>query len=476
MQFDQSIASLGLGITYFVQVVLAYLTTLLICALIHNARFRVRVWGGFLIWALAIWILLWIPGRETQSVVAAFHSAPLSSFAGLHIALPVTAPRASVFARVAPAIAFLYFSFSLISILYLLLESKRLKSVLRRTETASPPLQTCFERLCDELRVKRCELRLAANLRSPATCYWWRCHILLPLELVPRLNSEHLEDILRHELFHVRQHDYLWDRLAGLSCRVVFFHPLVWLAYRHFRWERELACDYAVVGESSEARLRYAECLTDLARWFVTKRTSSAGISLFSSESFLKVRVRTLLSKPSNYTPSHDAVSAGVVFISITAALLLLPGLGLSLYIPARLSRFVDRSGNTLLSSSRKKWAATKVVHPPARETSTTEILQLTQRSSGEDSIRPLLEMPKPALPVLEPHTEDEQTWTTTLASTKETVESQSHRGVWDETPMPLASPPKWRTLAIGAVTGAIGIATGQVDPDDDDGPRRRTR
>jgi hypothetical protein len=45
---------------------------------------------------------------------------------------------------------------------------------------------------------------------------------------------------------------------------------------------------------------------------------------------------------------------------------------------------------------------------------------------------------------------------------------------VWDETPMPLASPPKWRTLAIGAITRGVGMATGRVDVDDDDGPRKR--
>jgi hypothetical protein len=51
-----------------------------------------------------------------------------------------------------------------------------------------------------------------------------------------------------------------------------------------------------------------------------------------------------------------------------------------------------------------------------------------------------------------------------------------SSHAVWDETPMPLASPPKWRTLAIRAITGAVGMATGRVDPDDIDGPRKRSR
>jgi hypothetical protein len=61
-------------------------------------------------------------------------------------------------------------------------------------------------------------------------------------------------------------------------------------------------------------------------------------------------------------------------------------------------------------------------------------------------------------------------------ASVEADAEPRSRHAVWDETPMPLASPPKWSSLAIGAITGAVGMATGQVDPDDVDGPRKRTR
>jgi hypothetical protein len=79
-------------------------------------------------------------------------------------------------------------------------------------------------------------------------------------------------------------------------------------------------------------------------------------------------------------------------------------------------------------------------------------------------------------LPLLNSSIADEGTATTTPTSIKENVEPQSRHAVWDETPMPLASPPKWRSLAIGAIAGAVGMVTGQVDPDDIDGPRKRTR
>jgi beta-lactamase regulating signal transducer with metallopeptidase domain len=416
MQFDRSVASLGLVVTYFLQVAFAYPTTLLICAFIRSARLRVRIWGGFLAWAVAAWVLLWVPARETQPVLAVVHSVPLPSTARLHLAMPMPEAWASYFARFSPAVAFLYLFIFLISILYLFFESRRLKSTLRRTLPPSPQLQSSFERLCNEVHVKRCQLRLAPDLRSPATCYWWRSHVLLPLELVPHLDNDQLEDVLRHELFHVRQHDYLWDRLAALSCRVVFFHPLAWLAYRHLRWERELACDYAVVRESSEARLRYAECLTNLARWFMARRISSPGITFFSSESRLKVRVRAVLSEPSIYSPSRKAARAGVVCVLATVAFLLLPGLGLSLYTPIRLSSFLASSRNVASSSLRKRGAGGKAAHSSTPKGLSMEAVQMTPQS-GAESIKSLLDTPPAPLPLLSPSTSSDDTAATQSAS-----------------------------------------------------------
>ncbi len=475
MQVDRSIASLGIAVTYCLQVTFAYLTILSICAFIHSARLRVRIWGGFLLWAVAAWVFLWVPARGTKPVLAAVHSVPLPSTARLHLAMPMPEAWASYFARFSPVVAFLYLFIFLISVLYLFFESKRLKSALGQTLPPSPQLQSCFESLCDELQVKRCELRLAADLRSPATCYWWRSHVLLPLELVPHLDNDQLEDVLRHELFHVRQHDYLWDRLAALACRVVFFHPLAWLAYRHLRWERELACDYAVVRDSSEARLRYAECLANLARWLMARQTSSPGITFFSSESRLKVRVRAVLSGPSIYSPFRKAARAGFVCVLATVAFLLLPGLGLSLYTPIRLTSFFAGSGNSTSSSLRKRVAGGKASHSSTPKASSMETVQTTPRS-GAESIKSLLDVPPAPLPLLSPSTSGDDTASIESASVKGDVEPRSRHAVWDETPMPLASPPKWRSLAIGAITGAVGMATGQVDPDDVDGPRKRTR
>jgi hypothetical protein len=271
----------------------------------------------------------------------------------------------------------------------------------------------------------------------------------------------------------VRQHDYLWDRLAALGCRLVFFHPLVWLGYRHLRWERELACDYAVVRECTEARLRYAECLTRLGRRFMLTRKLLPGMSFFSSESLLAVRVRALLSEPSIGSARHEAARAGFVSIVASVALLLVPGLGLSLYSP--IPSLLARPRNSHSDSARKKAVGTRTTHSSISKAPAGEAPWMASRAATPQSINLLLDVRPAALPLLDASAVSKE-MTESSTPIKGDVGLQSSRAVWDEAPMPLARPPKWRTLVIGAITRGVGMATGGVDVDDADGPHKRSR
>ncbi len=475
MWFNGSLASLSIAITYLLQVVCGYLATLSICALVENARARVRLWGGFLFLTIAAWISLWIPVRAGL-VHYALRYAPLLSTGALHLTLPVEDSRASYVAKWAPTATYLYVFLLLMSVVHLLFQSAKLKAVLRRTEPPSDELQLRFRYLCRELNIARCELGLASELRSPATCYWWRTHVLLPTELVPLLDGDQLDDVLRHELIHVKQKDYLWDRLAALGCRLVFFHPLAWLGYRRLRWQRELACDHAVVRECTEARLRYAECLTTLARLLIERKNLSSGISFFSSESLLAVRVRSLLKEPS-VTSAPRTAARTVLFAMVAAsALLLIASVGLSLHSMIHRAGASDR-GNVRSSSARNKAVGAKPGHSFRSIAETAGIPRMPSQPATPPPIGVLLSFLPQSLPVLNSSTSaDTSSADTDSTYVSDDVRLRNSHAVWDEAPMPLATAPKWRNLAIGALTGAVGLAAGRIDIDDIDGPRKRTR
>jgi hypothetical protein len=176
------------------------------------------------------------------------------------------------------------------------------------------------------------------------------------VELVPRLNSDELAQILRHELIHVKRRDYFWDRVAALGCRILFFHPAVWLAYRRMRWERELACDQAVVENSWDSRLPYAECLTGLARWwFLAEKSSSSGIGFSSSSSLLATRIRELLREPRRVSIFEKGLRTGLIAAMLVVGVVFLPSVALTLYRSGSRSGSSRLPSGTLISGSRAR-------------------------------------------------------------------------------------------------------------------------
>lgn len=115
--------------------------------------------------------------------------------------------------------------------------------------------------LCTSDRV---HVPTAIGLMNPA--------IILPRWVMQELPAEELNQILLHELAHLRR----WDDWTNLVQKIVralfFFHPAVWWIERKVSLEREMACDDAVIAETAKPRA-YAECLAHLAEKTLIQRS-----------------------------------------------------------------------------------------------------------------------------------------------------------------------------------------------------------
>jgi bla regulator protein BlaR1 len=87
----------------------------------------------------------------------------------------------------------------------------------------------------------------SADMMEPGIFGIFHPLMLWPDRLSERLENEHIEGILAHELVHVRRHDNLTAAIHMLVEAVFWFHPMVWWIESRMLQERERACDEAVV-------------------------------------------------------------------------------------------------------------------------------------------------------------------------------------------------------------------------------------
>jgi beta-lactamase regulating signal transducer with metallopeptidase domain len=188
--------------------------------------------------------------------------------------------------------------------------------------TTEPPVDIAerFAVLAKKLHAGRSRLLILSGATSPATFGWIRPTILLPTSCLEDDPSE-LEDILNHELHHVRRCDVIWNGLALGSRMLLCFHPAVWYAVRKMQVERELACDRAVISESPARRGEYAECLVRFARLSLMQESSSWGIDFAASH--LTLRVHSILadSKKSPAWMLYLRIASGITIFALFLAM-----------------------------------------------------------------------------------------------------------------------------------------------------------
>ena len=106
----------------------------------------------------------------------------------------------------------------------------------------------------------------SADMMEPGIFGTFHPLMLWPDRLSERLENEHIEDILVHELVHVRRQDNLTAAIHMLVEVVFWFHPMVWWIESRMLQERERACDEAVVQLAGRPAV-YAEGLLKACRF-----------------------------------------------------------------------------------------------------------------------------------------------------------------------------------------------------------------
>jgi beta-lactamase regulating signal transducer with metallopeptidase domain len=141
------------------------------------------------------------------------------------------------------------------------------------------------------------ELCLSGEVERPSVFGFFHPCILLPPALMERLTAQELEQVVVHEMEHLRRGDD-WTNLLQKTALVLFpLNPALLWVERRLCAERELACDDSVL-RASRGRKAYAICLTRLAEYSMVRRSLSLVLGAWERQSELVGRVHRILRQP----------------------------------------------------------------------------------------------------------------------------------------------------------------------------------
>lgn len=183
--------------------------------------------------------------------------------------------------------------------------------------------------LLDELRRRlgvrrRVQLRQSESALAPLTWGALRPVLLVPFE-ASAWPDRRRRLVLLHELAHVRRWDWLTQLIAHVACAVYWFNPLVWLAARQMRIERERACDDIVLASGARPS-DYARELLALATGLSDSQVSSLVAVPMARRGALHDRLQGILdSRRSRAALTKSAVCLGAsLAVAVMAPLAML--------------------------------------------------------------------------------------------------------------------------------------------------------
>jgi beta-lactamase regulating signal transducer with metallopeptidase domain len=467
----QHLAGLGLVASACIRILAAYVLFIALTRLTSRSYVRHVFWLFFLTGSGFYWAVVAaeslkpiLPTHTAARSVAAYQVVSTSSDTTT-ITIPFSWDRRLEFASVVLICAY---AAGLIIMLSRLVRRRRmLRIATARARPISGGSEGVFEIACQHLGISRCRIVELPGLKSPGTAYTWKSLILLPDGLDLYLDKEQFVDVLYHELIHVRRLDFFWNTLAELVGCVLFFHPAVWLALLKLSRERELACDEAVIKLRHGRRSEYALCLTRLARRRVLGCQIEAPSHLALLDSFLALRVQTLLEENRRRTWGKQSA---VVSASLLALILFVAGWS-SLSIAIELSRPVANSA-PMIGQGRHSTASQKV----------------GARGGKPHAFSSQARKLPPSPPLVREGPPEPDVSHAPVAGNIDTLitarQAESHvsprkvddRSTWDETSQSASasSPISWRRTIAGAAIGALEhVAVGDKDKDIDKGGGR---
>ena len=192
------------------------------------------------------------------------------------------------------------------------------------TEVRLDELDPAVRGLIEEFRQSRAvSFCISEQIQVPTAIGFLKPAVVMPAWLLKEVSTAELQQVLVHEMTHLRRHDD-WTNLEQKEIKsFLFFHPSVWWIEQRLSLEREMACDDAVLARTANAR-DYAQCLTRVAEKSFLRRQMALAQAVVNRMGQLSLRVAQILdvNRPGAtalWKPAIPLVMALVLLCGISA-------------------------------------------------------------------------------------------------------------------------------------------------------------
>lgn len=137
-----------------------------------------------------------------------------------------------------------------------------------------------------------------ASVSGPFIYGVFRPKVYIPEILCQTLNPAQLSHVLMHELAHRKRYDVLWNWLGSVALAIHWMNPLVWIAIKKMKADRELACDACVLNalETREV-LPYGQTILEVLKTFASRQQQGHAIGFFGAGARKQLERRLIMIK-----------------------------------------------------------------------------------------------------------------------------------------------------------------------------------
>ncbi len=197
----------------------------------------------------------------------------------------------------------------------------RFRKQLRFAQPASEQIQLETRELAERLEVSRPDVLVLPGKLSPMLWIFGRTpRLLLPGELLERLDETQRQALLVHELAHWRRRDHWVRRLELVVLGLYWWCPLVWWARRNLQEAEEECCDAWVLWLMPGAARGYALALVETLDFMAGVRSALPPAA--SGIGHVRLLQRRLTMIMRGTTPRALTLGGGIAVLGLGALLL----------------------------------------------------------------------------------------------------------------------------------------------------------